>query len=133
MTALHEHDVDRNRPKPEGMATGIAHVVFRAMLTETSNPYLADRLPLAGYVKIIEFDIHGGVQPSGALFMPDPEPGKYTSFVEVKDARFEFGTRPVIHAPVDVEPDYQCPSLRPHDAHPYGNQQCIGNRLEERS
>lgn len=95
---MNEHTNSPEALHPEGMATGIAGVTFRAVLIETSNPYLADRLPVAGYVKVVEFDVHGGVQPSGALFMPDPEPGQHTSFVHVADARFEFGTRPVVRS-----------------------------------
>ena len=95
---MNEHLTTRPDPMPEGVTTGISGVTFRAVLTATSNEYLAPRLPLTGYVKIVEFDNRGGVQPSGALFMPDREDGGFTSFVHVPDARFEFGTRPVRYA-----------------------------------
>jgi len=92
-----EHADSHHTPKSEGLTTGISGVTFRAVLTETSNPYLADRLPVAGYVKIVEFDVDGGVMPSGALFMPDSPEGQRASFVRVADARFEFGTRPIVY------------------------------------
>ena len=89
--------VDEHTPRParvpEGTNVGITGIQFRAVLVETSNPYLADRLPVAGYVRIVETDVDGGVQPSGALFMPDVPEGEQTSFVHVADARFEFSTR----------------------------------------
>jgi len=86
-----------NRPAlvPERASIGIVGMTFRAVLTATTNPYLADRLPLTGYVSIHETDIFGGVQPNGVTFMPDAPEGEHTSFVAVPDARFEFGTRPV--------------------------------------
>lgn len=86
----------RSAHVPENTSTGIAGIQFRAILTETSNPYLAERLPLTGYVRIVEFDVDGCVQPHGALFMPDAEDGGMTSFVRVADARFEFSTRSVV-------------------------------------
>lgn len=94
MATITEHDV-RPALVPENATVGIpkASIIFRAMLLETSNKYLADRLPLRGYVQIVETDVHGGVQPSGALFMPDAEPGQHTSFVRAPNARFEFSTR----------------------------------------
>jgi len=93
-TELTEH-TPRPARVPEGTLRGTppCQIIFRAILTATSNPYLADRLPLTGYVSIHEFDVDGGVQPHGATFMPDPEEGGHTSFVVVEDARFEFTTR----------------------------------------
>lgn len=69
-------------------ATGIpmATVAFRVTLTHTTNEYLKDRLPLHGLVKIHERDIYGRCQ--FVTFMPDPEPGKYATFVEVPEAEF---------------------------------------------
>lgn len=99
-----EHDATY-APRPERTLTGTppATVRFRAVLTATSNPYLVDRLPVAGYVDIHEFDVHGGVQPHGAMFAPDSEDGTPAPFVVVEDARFEFGTRPVRYADQDVD------------------------------
>lgn len=74
-------------------AVGIpgATVAFRATLTATTNTYLAKRLPLVGLVQIHERTIDG--QCTFVTFMPDPEPGKHTSFVAVPNAEFTFKTR----------------------------------------
>lgn len=81
-------------PENATIGTPKASIIFRATLVETSNEHLVLRLPLNGYVQIVETDRSGGVQPHGAVFMPDPEPGGHTSFVEVgPGSRFEFGTR----------------------------------------
>lgn len=83
---------DTRRPVPD-FARGIpgAQVAFRATLTATSNEYLAPRLPLDGLVQIGERSIHGDC--TRVQFMPDPEPGKLTSFVAVPDAEFTFRSR----------------------------------------
>lgn len=74
-------------------ATGIpaAGVSFRATLTATSNTYLADRLPLDGFIRIHERATTGECQ--FVTFMPDPEEGHHTSFVEVPHAEFSVRTR----------------------------------------
>ena len=66
-------------------------VAFRATLTATSNKYLADHLPVEGFVQIGERDVHGNC--TRVLFMPDCPPGERTSFVSVPDAKFEFTSR----------------------------------------
>ena len=78
---------------PEGVSTGTSGVTFRATLTRTSNPYLAHRVPLTGYIRIHEFSTTGEIQPNGVTFMPDAKDGTHTSFVSVKDATFVIGTR----------------------------------------
>lgn len=80
-------------PTVPDFATGIpaATVAFRATLTATSNPYLSDRLPLGGLVRIGERDVRGNC--TRVEFLPDPEQGRSTSFVAVPDARFEFSSR----------------------------------------
>lgn len=93
MESITEHGTHPNHIDPQSVGIPTTSVPFRAVLTATSNPYLTDRLPLTGYVKVLERDIYGGVQPGGLLFMPDPEPGKRTSYVEVRDAVVEFRTR----------------------------------------
>lgn len=74
-------------------ATGTpkASVPFRATLTHTGNKYLVDRLPVEGYVDIVERDNRGRV--SRVVFMPDVAPGEHTSYVSVPSARFEFSAR----------------------------------------
>lgn len=64
---------------------------FRATLTKTTNQYLAPRLPLEGVVQIVETGVSH--QVIRTLFMPDPEPGNYTSFVSVPDAEYTFTGR----------------------------------------
>lgn len=78
-------------PIPPGAAGTPPEAPFRATLTETTNPYLRDRLPLQGYVKVISRDIYGNVLHT--RFMPDPKTlDGLTSFVVVPNARYEFGS-----------------------------------------
>jgi hypothetical protein len=78
---------------PENVSKGTSGVTFRATLTDTSNEYLYDLLPLTGYVRIHEFDIHGYPQPGKVTFCPDRPDGAASPFVEVRNAQFTFGTR----------------------------------------
>ena len=78
-------------PTPEhaiGIPNGV--VSFRATLTATTNKYLQDRLPCVGLVQIGERDIHGRCIRTS--FMPLDREG-HTSFVQVPDAEYTFGSR----------------------------------------
>lgn len=72
-------------------ATGIpgATVAFRATLTATTNPYLVNRLPLDGLVKIHERTVDG--ECMFLTFMPLDR--GISTFVQVDGAEFTFGTR----------------------------------------
>ena len=74
-------------------AVGIpgATVAFRATLTETTNKYLRDRLPVEGFVRIHERANTGECQ--FVTFLPDAEPGQNTSWVLVPKAEFTVRTR----------------------------------------
>lgn len=67
-----------------------ARVAFRAVLTATSNEYLADRLPCEGLVEIGERDVSGHC--TRVQFMP-LDGDRPASFVAAPDAQFIFGSR----------------------------------------
>lgn len=59
-------------------------------LTATSNPYLAPRLPLEGYLKVGEVDLDGRVR--WATFVAvDADGGPVGTRVEIRDAAFTVG------------------------------------------
>jgi hypothetical protein len=93
MTTTPDRDQRARQSAALHNATGIpgATVAFRATLVGTSNPYLADRLPLGGLVRIHERDVYG--RPMMLTFLPDPvDPAGPTSWVSVADAELAFGT-----------------------------------------
>jgi hypothetical protein len=94
MVTAHGHYVgmsaEERKEADARLSADLPKGAFRAILTGTTNEYLAARVPVSGYVQIIEINRLGAV--SSALFMPDVPEGELTSFVRVPDARFQFGT-----------------------------------------
>jgi hypothetical protein len=76
---------------PDAVGIPSGTVSFRATLTATSNPYLADRLPCDGLVRIGERDVHG--RCTRVTFMPLDAVARRSSFVAVPDAEFHFNSR----------------------------------------
>lgn len=75
------------RTRPDG-GTGIQGASLAVTLTSTSNPYLAEELPVDGVLILHEINLNGFI--SIATFRRRAEDGSLGPSVTVSDAEFEY-------------------------------------------
>lgn len=66
---------------------------LRVVLTATSNPYLAPRLPLAGELEVFETSVNHVILPSAATFREARPDGTLGSPAQVRDIEFVYANR----------------------------------------
>lgn len=76
---------------------------IRVVLTATSNPYLAGRLPLAGELEVFETTVDHFVMPNGAVFRVAKPDGTLGAPVEVRDIAYLYDNR--VTQPATIRPD----------------------------
>lgn len=70
------------------------HYKIRVVLTATSNAFLADRLPLAGELDVLEMTTDGRITPGKAVFRIANPDGTLSAPVHVDDIEFTYITQP---------------------------------------
>jgi hypothetical protein len=66
------------------------HYKVRVVLTATSNAFLADRLPLAGELEVLEMTTDGRITPGKAVFRVANPDGTLSVPVHVEDIEFTY-------------------------------------------